>query len=387
MPGTVAWARLLGRDCAGATGLWPGSVVQDHGPSRALVLALGADSSRKGSFKLHPAKLLSARTLAITTALAAFFTLATAAFAQEVRTINVGQQASGTFSWITHAMDYYGIDEEYGLDVQETTYASKQATQLALRAGEADLVVDDFINAVIMREGGTPVRAIYPFSKATGGVVVAADGDIKSIADLRGKTIAASALSDKSLLILRTLTVSEYGFDPQEDGETMQAAPPLMTELLERGEIDAAIPYWHFVARMTASGEYMDLMPVTAMLDELGMRSDLPILVVVAREGADPETVTTFLAAMNETIDRMKADSDDGVWQSILDAELYSLPDPSQFPEVRKRWEAGLPEEWTEEMIDGLVQLVDRLVEVAGPDVVGVEQIDPAAFTTEYNPD
>lgn len=321
--------------------------------------------------------------LAVVTLVLALFAMGSA---QDLKVLRVGQQASGTFSWITHAIEYYGLAEQYGLDIQETTYASKPATQLALRAGEADLVVDDFIGAVIMRDGGTPVRGIWPFSKATGGIVVPTDSPIQSVEDLKGKTIAAASLSDKSILILRALTTEKYGFDPQDDGAVLQAAPPLMEELLRQGEIDAAIPYWHFVARMVATGDFRDVQLVSTMLSELGLRDDLPILVVVGRDGADPEAVTSFLAAMQDAIERMKADTDDGVWQSILDNDLYSLPDPSLFPEVRKRWEAGIPTEWNDDVIDGLVTLVDRLVAVAGPDLVGVESIDADAFTTQYNP-
>lgn len=305
--------------------------------------------------------------------------------AQDAKPVRVGLQAAGTFSWVVHAIEVFDVGSEFGIDVQPVTYASKQATELALRAGDVDIVVDDFIGAVTMRNNGVPVRAVYPYSKATGGVVVPVDSAIESVADLRGKTIAAASLDDKSLLILRALTTSEYGFDPQVDGKTLQAAPPLMSELLAKGEIDAAIPFWHFVARMTGSGDYRDIATVTDMLADLGLPSDLPILVVVARDGTDPEAVRGFLGAMNAAIERMKTDDGD-FWQSILDEELYSLPDPSLFPAVRQRWEAGLPETWNQEMITGLVDLVDRLVAVAGPEVVGVESIDPTAFTTDFNP-
>jgi NitT/TauT family transport system substrate-binding protein len=304
----------------------------------------------------------------------------------EELTVRVGMQAVGTFSWVIHAMDYFGVDEEYNLNIDGTTYASKQATEIAMRGGEVDVVVDDFIGVVLSRNQGIPVQAVYPYGKAVGGVVVSVDGDIDTIADLEGKTIAAASLDDKSLLILRALTSTQYGFDPQIDGETLQAAPWLMTGLMENGEIDAAIPYWHFVSRMTATGDFKDIMMVTEMLEELGLRNDLPILVVVAHEATEPEVVRTFLAAMQETMQRMKADSMDGIWQSILDNELYSLPDPSAFPEVRARWEAGLPEAWDQEMIDQLVILVDQLVEIAGPEIVGVESLPPDAYTTEFSP-
>ncbi len=302
-------------------------------------------------------------------------------------TVRVGMQAVGTFSWVVHAMQYFGVDEEYALNLEPVTYATKQATELALRGGEVDIVVDDFVGAVQMRERGVPVQAVYPYGKAVGGVVVPADSDIQTIADLEGKTIAAASLDDKSLLILRALTTSQYGFDPQVDGETLQAAPWLMTGLMDDGEIDAGIPYWHFVSRMTYDGQYRDVMMVTEMLDQLGMRSDLPILVLVASENAPDGATTRFIEAMLATFERMQADSMDGVWQSILDEELYSLPDPAAFPDVRDRWEVGLPDGWTQEQIDGLTTLVEQLVDVAGEELVGISGIPDDAFTTEFVPD
>lgn len=308
------------------------------------------------------------------------------ALAQETLTVRVGMQAVGTFSWVVHAMQYFGVDEEFGLDLEPVTYATKQATELALRSDEVDIVVDDFVGAVQMRERGVPVQTVYPYGKAVGGVVVPADSDVQSIADLQGRTVAAASLDDKSLLILRALLVSQYGFDPQVDGEVLAAAPWLMTGLMDDGEIDAGIPYWHFVSRMTYNGEYRDVMMVTEMLDQLGLRSDLPILVLVAREGTENGAVTRFIEAMIETTERMQADSMDGIWQSILDEELYSLPDPAAFPEVRARWEAGLPDGWTQEQIDGLSTLVEELVAIAGSELVGIDSIPADAFTTDYVP-
>jgi len=101
---------------------------------------------------------------------------------------------------------------------------------------------------------------------------------------------------------------------------------------------------------------------------------------------ADPAAIRKFLAALKATEARMEADSMDGVWKQILQKGLYSLPDPSLFPSVRKRWEQGLPTAWNQDVINGLVTLVNQLVSVAGPNVVGVNELPPNAFTTKYAP-
>lgn len=303
---------------------------------------------------------------------------------QEERILSVGMEAVGTFSWINFAMEHYGIDEELGFDIETTSYATKQAKQLALQSGESDVVVDDITGVAVWHEQGLEVKGIYPYSLATGGVVVRADSDIRSIEDLRGKRIAATDLGDKSLLVLRSLAVSRHGFDPQEDSSVISAAPPLMSELLSRGEIDAAIPPWHFVARMVATGEFREIVSAVDMLEQIGASRDLPILMVAARTATDPDLLRDYIRALELTVDRMR--DDDEIFGLILDNELYSLPDPTVFPTVIERWKAGVPQTWNQEVIDGIVELIDEMVALAGPEVVGVEGGDPDAFTSEYNP-
>lgn len=305
----------------------------------------------------------------------------------EDRTVHAAMEAVGTFSWVVHGMDYFGTAEANGITVLGTPYVSKQATEIALRSGEADVKVDDFLGPVLLRDAGIAASGIYPYATAIGGLVVPVDSSITELADLEGATIAAGSLRDKSLLILRALTISEHGFDPQTDGEVVAAAPPLMMELTASGDVDASLPLWHWVARMEAAGVGREIMTVADMLGLLGLPTDLPNLMIVARDDMSDELKTAFIATLQDTVEVMKATpSDDPFWQTILDQGLYSLPDPSQFPQVVERWKLGTTDSWTQESVDGLVSMVDRLVELAGPDVVGVERVDPAAYSLEYLP-
>ncbi len=305
----------------------------------------------------------------------------------EDRTVRAAMEAVGTFSWVIHGMDYFGTAEANGITVVGTPYVSKQATEIALRSGEADVKVDDFLGPVLLREAGIEASGIYPYATAIGGLVVPTGSAIAGVADLEGVTIAAGSLRDKSLLILRALTISEYGFDPQVDGEVVSAAPPLMMQLTASGDVEAALPLWHWVARMEAAGVAREIMTVADMLGELGLPSDLPNLMVVARDDMPDDLKRAFIETLQDTVDVMLATpADDPFWQTILDLELYSLPDPSQFPQVVERWKLGTTSTWTQETVDGLVDMVDRLVEIAGPEVVGVERVDPEAYTLEYLP-
>jgi NitT/TauT family transport system substrate-binding protein len=301
--------------------------------------------------------------------------------------VNAAMEAAGTFSWIVLAMDTFGFDTAHGIDVIGTTYASNQATELALRAAEADVTVDDFLGAVLLRSRDVAVTAIYPYAKAVGGLVVPTDSEITSVAELRGRTLAAGSLRDKSLLILRALTVSQYGFDLQDDGEVVAAAAPLMLQLITSAEVDAALPLWHFVARMEAAGVGREILAVTEMLAQLGLPSDLPNLMVLARDDLAAEHKTAFIAALNDTVEHMKGlPNSDPFWNEILEAGLYTLPNRDQFPAVLDRWRTGTPDAWDERQIDGLIAMVERLVELAGEEVVGVASVPRESFTTTFNP-
>jgi NitT/TauT family transport system substrate-binding protein len=307
--------------------------------------------------------------------------------AQNPPEVHAAMQAVGTFSWIVHGMETFGYDTLNGIDVVGTTYASKAAVEIALRGGDADVIVDDFLGPVLLRANGIEATAIFPYATAVGGLVVGADSEIDSLEDLEGATIAASSLDDKSLIILRALTITQHGFDVQNDSEVVAASPPLMSELIGSGEADAALPLWHWVARMEAAGTARELMTVAEMLAMLDLPSDLPNLVVVARDGLDDDLKTRFIAALVETVEHMKSlPNDDPFWQSILDLELYSLPDQSQFPAVVDRWKMGTTDAWTDEQIEGLSAMVDRLVDLAGADVVGVESVPTDAYSTEFVP-
>jgi len=306
------------------------------------------------------------------------------ALAQETKGVRVGLQAGGTFAWVVYAMERYNIPQGLGLKVEPRTYATKQAAEVALRAGEVQVVVDDFIGVVLARQSGLPVRAIYPYSLLTGGVVVRSDSPIRAVPDLRGKRIGATSLDDKSLLLLRALAVARYGFDPQKESRILAVASPLMAELLNRGELDAALPFWHFIARMVATGQYRELISNTQMLRELGLPTDLPLLLVVAREDADPEALRRFLQGLRMAQERMK--DDEAFWNEILDRGLYALPDRSLLPSVRQRWAQGLPNRWDAGVILGLTNLVQKLVQVAGPEVVGVRRLDTRAFALRVGP-
>lgn len=299
-------------------------------------------------------------------------------------TVKVGLQSGGTLAWVLYAITRYGIDKDLGLSIQATTYASKDASRIALRSGAAQVVVDDFLEVTSLRQKGFPVAAVYPFSLLAGGLMVPAASSIRTVADLKGKTIGATALNDKSLLLLRAYAVKKFGFDPIKDSKVVSVSSPLMEQFMGRNEIDAGLPFWHHGARMASAGKYRQLISSADLLRGLNLPSKVPLLYFIARDDTDPAALRLFIKAALAAEDRMK--SDDAFWPAMLAQNLYALPDVSQLPALRKTWEAGLPKGWSNTDVASTLLLTRKLIEVAGPEVVGTTRLDTTAFNTTFRP-
>ncbi len=132
--------------------------------------------------------------------------------------------------------------------------AGGPAGQIAFQGGAADVIVSDWIWVARQRAAGKDF-VMLPYSKAVGGVMVPADSPARSLADLAGGKIGiAGGPVDKSWLILRAYAEREYGLDLARGTEQVFGAPPLIFKAALDGDVDGAVNYWHFMAKMKAAG-------------------------------------------------------------------------------------------------------------------------------------
>ena len=116
------------------------------------------------------------------------------------------------------------------------------------------MAVADWIWVARQRAAGKDYVSI-PYSKAVGGVVVPGDSPAATLQDLAGGKVGiAGGPLDKSWLILRAYAEQEYGMDLKGGTEQVFGAPPLIFKSGLKGEVDGAINFWHFLAKMKAAG-------------------------------------------------------------------------------------------------------------------------------------
>ena len=91
--------------------------------------------------------------------------------------------------------------------------------------------------AIALRAQGVPIKIVYLGHRYGSAVVVRKDGPIRTVADLRGRTIAIpSRFSDERLLVFRAMKV--FGMKPS-DIKMVEMAPPDVASALAARAIDA----------------------------------------------------------------------------------------------------------------------------------------------------
>jgi len=216
--------------------------------------------------------------------------------------VRVGVLKFGTVNWEIDVIKHHQLDKKFQFDLTVTALASKNASAVALQSKAVDIILSDWL-WVNRQRFEQRMYTMYPTSMATGGLYVSANSAVKSLADLKGKKVGiAGGAVDKSWLLLQAYSQKKYGFDLKKQAEPTFAVPPLLNRLMLRGDLDAAINFWHYGARLKAAG-YDTLVTVPQMLAEFGIETKIPLLGWVFDQGwanQQPEAITRFLQASLE---------------------------------------------------------------------------------------
>ena len=293
--------------------------------------------------------------------------------------LRIGTLKFGSVNWVLDTIAAEGLDVKEGVGIQRVEVAANQALTVALLAGDVDLVVSDWLWAMRQRaEGETLLFA--PYSSALGAVMAPAGG-VGTVSDLKGRRIgvAGSAL-DKSWLLLRAHAREAVGGDLANLAEPVYGAPPLLSEQIRLGRIDAVLTYWNFAARLDAAGlrRVVDMAEVVAAL---GARP-APPLVGFVRRATLPETKAVALArffravaAANTVLAR-----EDSAWERLRPA--MQARTEAEFTRLRDYFRAGIPAAWDERHTRAAERLFGILRELGGPALVGERtRFDAALFS------
>jgi NitT/TauT family transport system substrate-binding protein len=306
------------------------------------------------------------------------FATASVAACCAAEVIRVAVQKTGTFAWELAVMRAHGLDADANLSIQVVELASPEASKIALRAGNADIMVSDWLWVSRERELGAKLT-FYPYSSALGAVMVPGASAIRTLADLKGHKLAvAGGPIDKSWLLLQAWSKQD-GIDLKSEATIVYGAPPLLTAKTLSGEMDATVNYWNFCAVLEAKG-FRRVAGIEDLLPRLGAKGRISMIgYVFDKEWADVhrDVLARFIAATQAAKEILS--TSDAEWQKI--APLTGASDTATLRAYRDRYREGIPRRpIVDEEVDARV-LYRMLAAVGGRELVGpAHELDSGTF-------
>lgn len=286
----------------------------------------------------------------------------------EVSALRISVLKFGTVNWELDTIKHHGLDKAHGFELSVQGVAGGAAAKVAFQGGEADVIVSDWLWVARQRAAGKDFVFI-PYSKAVGGLLVPAGSAPNELADLAGGKIGiAGGPLDKSWLILQAYAEKNLGLDLKAQSEQVFGAPPLIFKSALTGELDGAINFWHFAAKMEAAG-MRKLVDISDAARDLGLDPETPLLGYVVKGSlvrAQPELVEGFVRASQGAKALLAAE--DAEWDRLQDR--MNAKSDAEFEALKAGFRAGIPASRPVDQ-QAAARMLEVMYQVGGEDLLG----------------
>lgn len=293
-----------------------------------------------------------------------------------VRIAGILSAGQGIF---TTVMVDNGIDKEFGLDVEVVPIASTGQQWLALRDGSADVAAGSVLDLLRQRKAGLDAVSIGAFQTFVNPVLVKSDSSIQSLTDLKGKKVGTPAVTLMDFMILRAAGKKAAGIDVGVDSTPVPAAPNLLNQLLDSGDVDAALQFDSLASGPLAAGTLRSIVRIPDLMQSAGFDSDsFYTLFNVSQSWIDahPGAAEHLAQAFDKTFQLLQ--TDDAAWDPVLTE--VGITDDAAKQGFIKAQRAILGPPYDSSLVAPTKELIDSLIAVSGPDDVGVTEVDTDAF-------
>lgn len=299
-------------------------------------------------------------------------------YAADKPIIKLGVMASGTLAWELAAVNNAGLLDNSGFTIENVALSNQQAGKVALQSGNVDMIVSDWIWVSSMRAEGADY-SFYPYSNASGGLLVPAGSSIKTLADLKAKKLGiAGGELDKNWLLLQALGLKQ-GIELNKNVDKVFGAPPLLNQQLSEQRLDALLTYWQFAARLEAQG-YQQLLSGEDIIRQLGITESVPSLGYVFKDSwaqQHKDILRSFLRVTEAARDKLC--SDDAAWAKI--EHLTEAGNPQEQQHMRQRYCQGRVSQWTDANRKAAEQIYQQLHQLGDNKLTGKNaQIQTGTF-------
>ena len=213
--------------------------------------------------------------------------------AQDLKTIRIGWQPTTTVeAQIAHTLAKTDILARNGLKAELTMFSFGPAVNEALVSGAIDVGFIGDMPSVSLAAAGGPTKVIARQSTFRGSIIASTKSDIKTVADLKGKTLYGPTGSSIYLAALAMLEKAKL--KPGTDMQVVNMGFAELADALRTGRIDALFVWDPWVENFVNQGLARVLESSTELTMVVAMRDEY--------RTKNPDAVEKFLKAHKEAL-------------------------------------------------------------------------------------
>ena len=266
--------------------------------------------------------------------------------------LKIGVLAFGTVNWELNVIKSHKLDEKYGFNLEIVNLASKNAQLVALQAKSVDIIVNDWVWVNTQKANGKDFN-FYPYSKATGTLVVNETSNIKTLLDLKGKELGiAGGVYDKTWLLFRAYSKNKYDIDLKDIVTPVYASAPILYKKMQDKSLEASINFWQFNSKLE-NENIKPLVEIEEVYKDLGLKEDVSFVGWVFNKDfglTNKDLINSFLKASIESKNILK--TNDKEWDRIK--PIMEVKSNSEFEALKNGYKKGIIENFDESNIADL---------------------------------
>ncbi|MDX6751395.1 PhnD/SsuA/transferrin family substrate-binding protein [Geminicoccaceae bacterium 1502E] len=193
------------------------------------------------------------------------------------------------------------LEEASGQEIELLPVSSRTAAVEAIRQGLVDLVLTGPAEYVVI-DGLTDAQIVTAWQRPNyyAQIVVMAEGPIKSVADLKGRTVSFGSVGSTSQHLGPAQVLADFGLAYGSDYAPQIISRNVAAEALIRGDVHAIGMNEGHLASIREAFPDQSFMVIAR-------GRDLPNDILVARKDADPEAIAAVKKAFVEQGDKLMA--------------------------------------------------------------------------------
>jgi NitT/TauT family transport system substrate-binding protein len=194
-----------------------------------------------------------------------------------------------------------GFYEQHGLDVELQLFDSGTDLIKAIVGGQLQAGVLGFTNAATWASKGADIKVVSGAQMGYHSILVKKNSGIKSVADLKGKSLASQQKGSTADIVLNGVVLPQNGLAP--GAVKMQyVSPAVAIQSLAAGQVDAAFVFEPYEQIATATAD-------VDVIYEIGKVWPFPCMVVITSGKAlrdDRAAIDSLLDAQAEAMEMLE---------------------------------------------------------------------------------